>query len=89
MPLYQYTCVGGHTHEELRRIAERSRRATCPECGDVSELGVSIPGLTRLEPIPMGREGHRRRAAKRREAITGKAADIDYNSRSENVSYGK
>jgi putative FmdB family regulatory protein len=84
VPIYEYECEEGHRHEVVRAIRKRKDPADCPTCGGGAEFRISGPGLARLEPIPMDRTGHRRRAAARRERITGEPSPIDYNSRSNN-----
>ena len=38
MAIYEYQCPEGHTHELVRKYAERTDPATCPECGGSTEV---------------------------------------------------
>ena len=86
MPIYTYSCENGHERDEIRTMVSRSKRSFCREehCGKLLRLTITLPAITRLEPIPMDRSGHSRRAAKRREKLTGEPSQMDYNSATNN-----
>jgi putative FmdB family regulatory protein len=43
MPLYEYKCADGHTHQRLRKMAERDEPCTCLECDLPAEPIISAP----------------------------------------------
>lgn len=43
MPVYEYACPKGHRAEAFRKIANRKRALSCPECQAPMQLQVSRP----------------------------------------------
>lgn len=41
MPIYNYLCPEGHSHDELKAIAKRATNK-CPDCGKTAKL-VIVP----------------------------------------------
>jgi putative FmdB family regulatory protein len=39
MPIYKYECPAGHSHEELKKVADRAEDK-CPECGATAKLAI-------------------------------------------------
>lgn len=45
MPIYEYRCPNGHTHERLRRYVERDRECRCLECDELAQRILSTPHI--------------------------------------------
>ena len=43
MPLYEYRCPNGHTHQRLRKITEREKPAACISCDEEATPILSTP----------------------------------------------
>jgi len=43
MPIYQYRCKNGHTHDRLRKMDERDNPAQCLQCDADATPIISAP----------------------------------------------
>lgn len=68
MPIYEYSCPAGHTHERLRKTEHRDLDVACLECGEqavrvISAHHAEVDGIYSYAPNIGNPEDFERRTA--------------------------
>ncbi|MCG7426241.1 zinc ribbon domain-containing protein [Helcobacillus sp. ACRRO] len=53
MPLYEFSCDGGHLTEKLLPISSETRSIACPACDGEATRRISAPAVSTADPTRM------------------------------------
>jgi putative FmdB family regulatory protein len=63
VPVYAFSCGDCGSFEVVRPMAEASRRASCPDCGEAARRVYTPPGLTHIAaPLRRALDGEEKSA---------------------------